>query len=186
MSFIYKQNYKVKIFLLFAMAAGLCVVSEIVGYEIIPMPIKNVSEYHSNILTINSVISGFTLTNLGILLSIADDQLIKKLEGTDILQKRNIVMGYSMIFGAISIFVSVFWVLKINLSFVRKIISSELFSLAEEFFFHVEILSLLMSIFFFLISIAKMIQLLGLIHVPRRKYSEEQVNKLKDQIFGKR
>lgn len=168
------------------MSAVLCVMNETLGYAIIPMPTKNISEYHSDILTINSIFSGFTLTNLGILLSMTDDQLIKKLEGTDILQKRNVVMGHSIIFGAISIFISAIWVLKVNLKFITKFIGIHMFSLIKEFFFYVEILSLIISIVYFLMSIAKMIQLLSLIHVPRKRYSEEQVNKLREQILGKK
>lgn len=116
----------------------------------------------------------------------SDDQLIKKLEGTDILKKRNVVIGHSIIFGAVSIFISVFWVLKVNLNFISCIIGKENFLLVKEFFFYTEILSLIISIFYFLLSVGKMIQLLNLLHIPRKKYTDDEVSKLKEQIYDKR
>ena len=106
------------------------------------MPSKNSVDYHTDILTVNSIFCGFALTNLGILLTISDDQLIKKLEGTDILQKRNSVIGHSIIFGAISIFISMFWVLKINFNFLRKIFNEEIISMICELLFYIVIFSL--------------------------------------------
>ena len=50
----------------------------------------------------------------------------------------------------------------------------------REFFFYVEI-----SIFYFLLSVEKMIQLLNLLHIPRKRYSDKQVDELRKRIFGK-
>lgn len=186
MKFIYKQNYAIKVFLLVLFSALICLVSNKFDYILIPMPQEQVTEYHSNILTINSIFSGFALTNLGILLSMTDDQLIKKLEGTDILKKRNIVIGHSIIFGAISIFISTFWVFRVNFSFLRILFGQRIYNLIKQFSFYVEIWSLIISIFYFLLSVVKMIQLVNLLHVPRKRYSQEQIDKLKEQIYGKK
>lgn len=185
MKFLYKQNYMTKILVIGLISAVLCIFSHKANYIVIPMPQNDIPEYHTNILTINSIFSGFALTNLGILLTMSDDQLIKKLEGTDILKKRNVVIGHSIIFGAISIFISVFWVLKINLSFFSMLIGKECFLVIREFFFYVEIISLVISIFYFLLSVEKMIQLLNLLHIPRKRYSDKQVDELRKRIFGK-
>ena len=186
MKFLYKQNYKTKILTIGLIAVILCIFAHKMNYIIIPMPQNDIPEYHTNILTINSIFSGFALTNLGILLTMSDDQLIKKLEGTDILKKRNIVIGHSIIFGAISIFISVFWVLKINLNFLIAIIGKECFFVAREFFFYVEIISLVISIFYFLLSVEKMIQLLNLLHIPRKRYTNKQVDDLQKRIYEKK
>ena len=186
MKLLYKQNYCVKLLLLIGFSILLSQVSKKIGYDIIPMPVYKVDEYHTSILTINSIFSGFALTNLGILLSVSDDQLIKKLEGTDILQKRNIVIGHSIFFGAISTLISVFGALGINLSFLNNIFGEECLALAGKTIFYVEIFSLLISILYFILSIKKMMQLLALIHVPKRRYSEEQIEEMKRQIYGNR
>lgn len=183
MKFVYKQNYLYKLITLMIFSAVLCTISYYTKFSIIPMPTKDIADYHINILTVNSIFSGFALTNLSILLSITDDQLIKKLEGTDILQKRNIVIAHSIIFGSVSILISMFWVLKINLNFVVNLVSNIISENIQKFFFYIEIFSLIISILYFLLSIKKMIQLLGLIHVPRKKYSEKQIKDMKQQIF---
>lgn len=162
----------------------LCYISNKLKYSFISMPYTDISQYHLNILTINSIFCGFALTNLGILLSITDDQLVKKLEGTDILQKRNIVMAHSIIFGSISIFISMFWVLKINFNFFTYFLGNKL-EVIKEFLFYMEIFTLIFSILYFILSIKKMIELLSLIHVPKRRYTDEQIEEMRKKILKK-
>lgn len=183
--FIYKDNYSIKVVLILLVAVLLCVIKEFKGFVLIQMPVADVSDYHSNILTINSIFSGFALTNLGILLSISDDQLIKKLEGTDILMKRNIVIAHSIIFGAISIFVSLVFLLDINFAWVRCRIIETVWGFWIYLLFNVEILTLCVSIFYFILSIKKMIELLSHIYIPRPKLSDEVVEALKDKLNKK-
>ena len=151
MRFVYKQNYIVKLIVLSIFSGILCVVSHMMNYSFIYMPSKDITGYHIDILTVNSIFCGFALTNLGILLSITDDQLVKKLEGTDILQKRNIVIGHSIIFGAVSIFLSMFWVLRVNFNFLNK----RMLDIMKEWLFYIEIFSLVISILYFILSIKK-------------------------------
>lgn len=184
MKFLYKQNYVTKLIIVSLVSVLLCVISCFDDYKFIYMPTNDIVRYHMDILTVNSIFSGFALTNLGILLSITDDQLIKKLEGTDILQKRNIVIGHSIIFGAVSIFLSMFWVLKINLGFVELFIGKRV-EIVKEFFYYIEIFSLILSILYFILSIKKMIELLSLVHVPKKRYTEEQIEEMKKKILKK-
>ena len=65
------------------------------------------------------------------------------------------------------------------------LIGKECFLVIREFFFYVEIISLVISIFYFLLSVEKMIQLLNLLHIPRKRYSDKQVDELRKRIFGK-
>ena len=172
-----------KFVILCGFAGVICALSTIFNYKFVKMPIENIVDYHMDILTVNSIFCGFALTNLGILLSISDDQLIKKLEGTDILQKRNVVIGHSIIFGAVSIFISMFWIMKVNFGFLGIFLNRKILNMLEEFFFYVEIFSLVVSILYFILSIKKMIELLSLLHVPRKRYSEKQIEDMKNTIF---
>jgi hypothetical protein len=139
--------------------------------------VGNESDYHSNILTINSVLSGFSLTNLGILISISGDQLVEKLKGTDILIKRNTLISHSICFGAISIVASLMFVLNINI---------EKFPAVTEFIygylFIIEITSMLLSITYFLLSVKKMIQLLTYIYIPKNQFTCEEITRIKEQM----
>ena len=46
-----------------------------------------------------------------------------------------------------------------------------------------EIFSLVISVLYFILSIKKMIELLSLIHVPKKRYTNEQVEDMKNKIF---
>ena len=114
-SIVYNKNYKSKIIIVLLISVILGFIGYYKNVFIFEYP-PNADDYHMNILTINSILSGFSLTNLGILISISDAQLIKKLEGTDLLNKRNVVISYSIIFGSMSIVASLLFIFKINIA----------------------------------------------------------------------
>lgn len=183
--FVYGKAYRKKVIIICLISILICLLNNYAGYELIPIPHKNVKGYHLDILTINSIFSGFALTNLGILLSISDDQLVKKLEGTDILMKRNTVIAHSIIFGAISIFVSLLFVVNFNISGVIDLIGDKICDNVKRFLFNVEIAALFVSILYFILSIKKMIELLSIIYVPKRKYNDEQIDNMKKRLENK-
>lgn len=180
--FIYKNNYLFKIIIVCITVLGMCLIKERFNYEIFRMPLQEVASYHLDILTINSIFSGFALTNLGILLSISDDQLVKKLEGTDILQKRNTVIVHSIIFGAISIFLALLFTLDINIDPIKLFLGEKIISFIKSFVFNFEIVSMCISIIYFILSIKKMIDLLSYIYVPKPKYTDDMIKELKEKL----
>ena len=186
MKFVYKQNYTAKFLLLGVLACTFCVLSRSFDFRIINIPSEDVVNYHTSILTINSIFCGFSLTNLGILLSINNEELVKKLNGTDILQKRNIVIGHSIIFGATSIFISMLWIIRVDVKLFMDGQISKMLEILKEFLFYVEIFSLIISILYFMLSIKKMIEILALIYAPRKKYSDKQTEDMKDKIFRRK
>lgn len=176
-NFLYSKNYKLKIILFFIITFFVYLISEITSFYLFFVNIGNETEYHSNILTINSILSGFSLTNLGILISISSDQLIEKLKGTDILNKRNILISQSICFGAISIMSSLMFVLNFNVPMLQKITN-----ILYDYLFVVELTSLLLSIIYFLLSIKKMIQLLTYLYVPKRPYTYDKIQRIRKQM----
>ena len=176
-SFIYNTNYVGKIMFMLVFSLILSLWDDIFEYYLIYITVEDSVEYHFNIITINSILSGFSLTNLGILISISSDQLIKKLEGTDILIKRNVLISYSIIYGAISILISLFFVLDLHL-----VIKGVPISFIGDFFFTAEIIALILSVVYFLLSLRKMIQLLSYIYIPKRKYTAAKISLIKSQM----
>lgn len=175
-------DYLKRLILVAGISLVLCIIERVFQFSIVPMPQKDVVNYHIQVLTISSVFCGFSLTNLTLLIEVHDEKLIKKLKGTDILQKRNMSISYSILYGAISAFLSVFWVLRINVDLIKKIISTGGVDLLKEFFFNVEIVSLLLCIICFMISSKKMIDLVSLIHKPERKMSNQEVARHKAEL----
>jgi len=179
--YIYNKNYLSKLSLCIIISIIICVLI-ILFNDIFVINLGQDSSYHINIITINSILSGFSLTNLGILISISDEQLVKKLEGTDVLVRRNTVISHSIIFGVISIVCALLFILKsiysinipVDLYMFKKILKT--------FIFNVEMLSLIFSIFYFLLSIKEMIKLLSYIYVPKQKLSYDKICEIKEQM----
>lgn len=146
--------------------------------------INDYSSFSEKIVTINSIICGFSLTNLSVLISISDDQLVKKLEGTSILNRRNVAICKSVIYGAISIVTSIISFLNINMEIFPSTIQ-KIEQHIVSFGTTVEVVSLIFSIYYFLISIKLMIRLLRYIYIPKKRYSDEDLAKLKEQLNRK-
>jgi len=174
---IYNKNYRMNIILFFVITFCIFIFGKITDFYLFLVYIEDKSAYHSSILTINSILSGFSLTNLGILISISGDQLVEKLKGTDILIQRNTLISHSISFGAISILASLMFVLDINIPILEKLTVT-----IYEYLFIVEMLSLFLSIMFFLLSIKKMIQLLTYIYVPKKQYSYDKIKRIREQM----
>lgn len=147
--------------------------------------VKDYSSFGEKIVTINSIICGFSLTNLSVLISISDDQLVKKLEGTSILNRRNVAICKSVIYGAISIVTSIISFLNINVEIFPSIVQRTEKHLIS-FGTTVQVVSLIFSIYYFLISIKLMIRLLRYIYIPKKRYSDEDLAKLKEQLNRKK
>ena len=160
-----------------------CMLHYKINYIVVPM--RSDVGYHINILKINAIFSGAALINMILMLRISETKIIKKLEGTDILKKDNWIIRQCIVFGSISIFISMAWSLKIQMNFVASIIGKELFLVIKEFWFYIESMSFISSICYFLISMHKTMQLLELFYVPNERYSKEEVRKLRKQIFDK-
>ena len=147
--------------------------------------VKDYSSFGEKIVTINSIICGFSLTNLSVLISISDDQLVKKLEGTSILNRRNVAICKSVIYGAISIVTSIISFLNVNVEIFPSIVQRTEKHLIS-FGTTVQVVSLIFSIYYFLISIKLMIRLLRYIYIPKKRYSDEDLAKLKEQLNRQR
>lgn len=174
---LYNKNYRRNIVLFFIITFCVFLIGEISHFYLFIIDVGDETEYHSNILTMNSILSGFSLTNLGILISISSDQLVEKLKGTDILIKRNTLISHSICFGAISIMASLLFVLNINMP-----IASHLIDMFYNYLFTVEISSLFLSILFFLLSIKKMIELLTYIYIPKKQYTCDKIERIQEQM----
>lgn len=175
--YFYSKNYYAKVILVMIISLLVCLIGNIFHFYIFIIDITDPIEYHFKILTVNSILSGFSLTNLGILISVSGDQLIEKLKGTDILLKRNILISYSIIFGSISIMISLIFVVNININ-----INEVLGNYIENYLLILEMISLFISILYFLLSVRKIIQLLSYIYVPKKIYTCDRISKIKKQM----
>ena len=142
----------------------LCVISAII--QVVesralkkPMTIglANITEdFHMNLLTVNSIFCGFELTNLGILVSLASDNAIQKLRGTQVLQRRNRLVLLSVSFCTLSMVTALFFILNID----KTCFCFKYGSFVVNYIFKVEIFSLILGIAFFIGTVKKMIDMI--------------------------
>ena len=180
-----KRDYLFRIAIVAVVSLILSFMRQILQISIVPMPQGDTVNYHIQVLTISSVFCGFSLTNLTLLIEVHSEEIVKKLKGTDILQKRNIRISYSIMYGAISAFIAVLWVLRVNSGLITKIIGIGGASFLKDFLFNVEIVSLLLCIIYFMISSKNMIELVSIIHKPQKKMTDEEVKKYQEKLHGK-
>ena len=180
-----RYTFLIRIACVLVISIILWYLSEYWGFSVVPMPLKNVVNYHMQVLTISSVFCGFSLTNLTLLLEVHSESIVEKLRGTNILQKRNKSISYSIMYGAISAFLSVFWVLRVNTDFIKLHLGIGVLKFLKGMFFYLEIISLLLCILCFLISSKRMIDLVFLINEPKTKMTEDDIKKFKEKTCQK-
>ena len=180
-----RYTFLIRIAFVLLISIILWYLSEHCNMSVIPMPKNKIVDYHMQILTISSVFCGFSLTNLTLLLEVHSESIMEKLQGTDILQKRNKSISYSIIYGAISAFISVFWVLRVNINLIELHFGKGVVNLLQGVSFYLEIVSLLLCILYFLISSKKMIELVSIINEPQTKMTADEVQAFKDRTYQK-
>lgn len=110
-----KGRYINKIILITGISVIIFLIKIVAKINLLKLPSsKEITDFHFNLITINSIIAGFSFTNLGILISLSDADLVKKISGTSIIPRKNKVLIMSVISCCISIFLSLIFVLKLD------------------------------------------------------------------------
>lgn len=143
-------------------------------------------DFHFNLITINSIIAGFSFTNLGILISLSDADLVKKISSTSIIPRKNKVLIMSVISCCISIFLSLIFVLEIDETIIQPILkvfakrNDIVFKDLSYFLYILCIAFLIFGIIMFAKSIKEMSNLLLKIYISKPNITKEDI-----KIFNK-
>lgn len=132
------------------------------------------NSFHTDILTINSIFCGFELTNLGILVSLASDNAVKRLKGTEVVYRRNRLIMISISLCTLSMTVALLFVLGLDKKYFGLICGK----VVLECLFKIELMSLVFGVAFFLGTIKKMIDILQYVYKVPRKYGNEKKEKI--------
>lgn len=152
------------------------------------------SEIHFDLLTVSSIIGGFMFTSLGLLLSVSEYSIIKKLNETSIMSKKNGRIIKGLTFNMVSIFISLIFILKLEkvLIVFDKILKSINFNISIYGFLinYLAILGLIclvMSFIYFSLSIKDITTILRAIEEDnkKKKLPPELIDNLKDKINKK-
>lgn len=178
---VYEKKLKSQVKIFFLCSFLFLIMEYLSNTFLLRTPITNINAYHSNLLTINSLFCGFALTNLSILISINDNEMVKIIKKTNILQKRNILITLSLFCSSVAMICSLYFILEIdstvlcligNIPSLKKV--SKVYIVINNYIFCNEIWFLILGTSFFIASIKKMVELLNYIYKMPQKLSEEQ------------
>lgn len=133
------------------------------------------NSFHFDIITVNAVFAGFLYTNYSLLIGLFDNAVIKKIQNTSIIKKRNQHIMRGIIYATISVVSGLYLVLIPQ--------GSSHFSKAVWYLFqNAEIVFMGFLIIYFLLSLYEMSSLVKSVHQTDEYKTDAEIKALKDQI----
>lgn len=180
------DTLKKKIYTALCISIVLCVLSWLSDYsKLNELTGINNSGLHFNLLTVASILAGFMFTGLGLLISVSDQDIIKKLRSTSIMDKKNGRIITGLWFNIMSIFLALIFILDLEkllrvLDFQYKI-SPYLIDFLAVF----ELICLIYGLIFFALSVKDINKVLDTIQESKKTIPPEVVERLKKNILDK-
>lgn len=137
--------------------------------------LTNDSSFHFNLITVNALFGGFLFTNYSLLVGILDHPLVKKIEKTDIIKKRNSHILRGIICAVISVVSGILIVL-----FPAKCTLMQF--ILVSFLENAEIVFMAFLIIYFLLSLYEMQKLIKVIHHSSDNEEIKKIDKLKEEL----
>lgn len=134
-------------------------------------PVDN--DVHFNILTVCSIIGGFLFTGLSILIGVSDKKIIREYMKTDIINSiySNILSG--IFFNIVSIILAILIILNVNVTYMPNL---------KSWLSHFEVLSLLLGLWCFVMSIVDLKFIIDSIKQTDNKISEEVMDRVRKKF----
>lgn len=159
------------------------VVSSVLKIDIVNRALEN--DFYFNILTLNSVIAGFSFTNIGLLLSTADTEVVQKLAKTDIMKKKNDKLISSVIYCVASMLISLPYVLDLG-KVAGMLFPAGMLEIMANGFYLVIILLLVLGIVYFISSTIEISKLLDVVYKNQSDLTPEKVNSIHETLRGEK
>lgn len=153
------------------------VLSFLFKFEPLKLPMD--STFHFSLVTINSIFAGFLYTNYSLLLGLSDNEVIKRLKNSTLIEKRNKHILSGILSAVISVIVGLIIVI-IDLD-----VKSTPQKYVNDFLVEIELLYMALSIIFFLLSIKEIHVLIHAVNKSDKKMTDEQLEEIKKNISGK-
>lgn len=138
------------------------------------------SSFHFSLITINSIFAGFLYTNYSLLLGLSDNEVVKKLKNSTLIEKRNKHILSGILSAVISVIAGLVIVI---IQFDTKSIPQKY---VKDFLVELELLYMALSIIFFLLSIKEIHVLIQAINSSNHKKTDEELDEIRKNISGKR
>jgi len=134
-------------------------------------------DFYFDMITLDSVIAGFAFTNIGLLLNVAGTEVIRKVDNTDIMKRKNDKLLASIIYCVAAMFASLPFIINIGQNiknFFPQFVSE---FLAEGLYLSIIILSVL-GIIYFVQSIIDISNLLDEVYENKSNLTKEDIDKI--------
>lgn len=191
-----KDHIKIfnKVIFILIVSALVIIISIFIGYDLLPLPKleDSIISQFNLIITTNSIIAGFSFTNLGILISLSDTDLVKRLSNTTIMTRKNEILITSIDFCCLSIFISLIFVLRLDTTIVKplcfNLLTRDLYYIIYpkliSFLYNLSIFSLISGLIYFVKSIKEVSNLLMKVYESNNpKITEQDVKLFKKRLL---
>ncbi len=133
------------------------------------------TSFHFNLITVNALFGGFLYTNYSLLIGILDHPIIKKVEKTDIIKKRNSHILKGIVCAVVSAVSGILIVL-----FPQKCTTLQFATIS--FLENAEIVFMAFLILYFLLSLYEMQKIIKVIHPSSNTKEIKEIERLKERI----
>jgi len=134
------------------------------------------ASFHFSLITVNALFGGFLYTNYSLLLGLADNEVLKKVQATDIIHKRNSHILQGILYSVISVVSGLYLVLNTNHP------PKGLRAFIDILCINVEITFMGFAILYFALSLYEMHRLINIVNTPEYKKSESEIDSLREKI----
>ena len=135
------------------------------------------SSFHFNLITVNALFGGFLYTNYSLLIGLVDKEIIREVQNTDIIPKRNSHILKGIIYSVISVFSGLCLVFLSDSNLVGKV-----WKLIEVIAINTEGVFMVFCILYFALSLNEMYRLVNNINKSPDKKSKEKIGELREKI----
>lgn len=133
------------------------------------------ASFHFGLMTVNALFGGFLYSNYGVLVGLLDNDIVQKVQGTDIMTRRNAQVLFGIMYATLSVACGLY----ITLIGIQK-------STIGEFLYccmlNGEIVFMITAMGFYLLSLKEMNCLVKALHTTGNHLSKTEVSNLKRKI----
>ena len=156
--------------------------------SIINTPIRSkIEDYQIDFITISTVFAGFSFTILGIMLGLSSEELIKRINRTEIIINQVKTIVTSIILFMLSVAFSIIFVLGLDISIItllyqHGVCGMETLVIMDSILYIVGIGYLISGIAYFTISVREFYKLIVHIYNYNRHKSNKKIEKLQNEL----
>lgn len=141
-------------------------------FQAIPC-MEELVNYQFNLFTVSSVFAGFSFTTLGILLGMSSEKVMERLQNTTVITNKSKKIVMSLWFFSLSCFISLAFIIGILVVFPL---------LLQRILYYLGILSLVLGIFYFVLSVNAMYDLVKKIYGVNLKEASRKKDKFEQEL----